>query len=604
MKRTIVCILLAGLLIAACATTGSGAGLSLQDAIEQTAEQIAAELPKGSRLAIVAFEADSDSLSEFIRAELTTALIKRGIEVVARSSIEYINQELDFQMSGYVSDETALSVGKFAAAELLITGQLRHLGNAYRFSATVTRVEEATHVNASSLDVRDDRSTRNMIAALDRQGATVSQPEPAATAVPQTAGAFLDRGILLAMNGEYEIAILDFTEAIQLAPNMVSAYILRARALFASVAIVTSVGENFSGVGSFSTGGNVSAEQAQVYDLAIEDLNTVIRLDPNNAMAYLERGTAYSDKGDHDRAIADYNQAIRLYPNNANGYIARGIVYNIRQDYDRAIADHTQAIRLDPNNFYAYYNRGNVYYYKNDFDRAIADYTQAIRLAPNFASTYNNRGQAHGNKGDFDRAIADFTQAISLNPDDANAYYYRAIVNANKQDYDRAIADFTQVIRIAPNAAEGYYNRGQAYGNKGDFDRAVADFTQVIRLAPNATEGYYNRGLAYFSKQDYDRAIADYTQAIGLYPNAAEAYFQRGGAYLYKQDYDRAIADFTQVIRLAPNADNAYYFRGMAYYYKRDYNRAIADLEAALRINPNDADARQWLENARQARGR
>jgi Flp pilus assembly protein TadD len=46
-----------------------------------------------------------------------------------------------------------------------------------------------------------------------------------------------------------------------------------------------------------------------VYDRAIADFTQAIRLDPNNAKAYRERGLAYNNKGDYDGAIGDCTQA-------------------------------------------------------------------------------------------------------------------------------------------------------------------------------------------------------------------------------------------------------------------------------------------------------
>src|SRR5260221_8901277 len=53
----------------------------------------------------------------------------------------------------------------------------------------------------------------------------------------------------------------------------------------------------------------------------------------------LFRSNAYDDKGDHDHAIADYTQAIRLDPNYASAYMERGIVYKRLKEYDRAVQD-------------------------------------------------------------------------------------------------------------------------------------------------------------------------------------------------------------------------------------------------------------------------
>jgi tetratricopeptide (TPR) repeat protein len=52
--------------------------------------------------------------------------------------------------------------------------------------------------------------------------------------------------------------------------------------------------------------------------------------------------------GDIDRAIADFTQVIRLNPTDAMAYNNRGKAYTDKKDYARAIADFTEALRLDP----------------------------------------------------------------------------------------------------------------------------------------------------------------------------------------------------------------------------------------------------------------
>ena len=67
-----------------------------------------------------------------------------------------------------------------------------------------------------------------------------------------------------------------------------------------------------------------------------------------------------------DQAIAQYTQTIRREPNNAVAYNNRGIAYNRKGDTDRAIADLSQAIKIDPTYADAYNNRGTVYYARGE----------------------------------------------------------------------------------------------------------------------------------------------------------------------------------------------------------------------------------------------
>ncbi|MDR0785930.1 MAG: hypothetical protein LBE74_08665, partial [Treponema sp.] len=110
-------------------------GLSMDEGIAQIARDIEAGLPAGTRIAAVNFESPSARFSDYVLEELQGALVNnKRLVVTERSRLELLRNELTFQVSGDVSDESAASIGKFLGAQALITGSLTELGGGnYRF---------------------------------------------------------------------------------------------------------------------------------------------------------------------------------------------------------------------------------------------------------------------------------------------------------------------------------------------------------------------------------------------------------------------------------------------------------------------------------------
>lgn len=128
---------------------------------------------------------------------------------------------------------------------------------------------------------------------------------------------------------------------------------------------------------------------------AIGYLNDAVRLRPDAASIYYNRGLAYNELKQYQSAISDYTEAIRLNPNNASAYNNRGLVYHNLGQYKLAIQDYNKCIRLRPKYAFTYFHRGNAYTELKQYQYAISDYNEAIRLKPDFELAYNNLGIAY-----------------------------------------------------------------------------------------------------------------------------------------------------------------------------------------------------------------
>jgi Flp pilus assembly protein TadD len=79
-------------------------------------------------------------------------------------------------------------------------------------------------------------------------------------------------------------------------------------------------------------------------------------------------------------AISDCNEAMRIDPNNAIAYNNRGYAYIYTNQYATGIADCTEAIRLNPNYPAAYSNRAYAYQQIGETEKARADRAMTEKL--------------------------------------------------------------------------------------------------------------------------------------------------------------------------------------------------------------------------------
>ncbi len=72
------------------------------------------------------------------------------------------------------------------------------------------------------------------------------------------------------------------------------------------------------------------------YSNAIEEINSAIKLNPNNANYFYVRGTAYQKSNELLKALTDYKQALKINPKHIDAIMKCGIVYGKLNDKNKA----------------------------------------------------------------------------------------------------------------------------------------------------------------------------------------------------------------------------------------------------------------------------
>jgi TolB-like protein len=117
---------------------------TLDNALKDIAEYFNGTIPKKSKLVVLNINSDNERLANYIIEELTIQIVNdENFTVVDRRHLEELRQEMDFQLSGEVSDETAQSIGKKLGASGIISGAISKMGNMYRLRVQSIEVETA-----------------------------------------------------------------------------------------------------------------------------------------------------------------------------------------------------------------------------------------------------------------------------------------------------------------------------------------------------------------------------------------------------------------------------------------------------------------------------
>ncbi|MCL2138161.1 MAG: CsgG/HfaB family protein [Treponema sp.] len=115
------------------ATTNNSSGV--EGALKRAADQIAEKLPRDSLIAIMSVVAEDSDIAEFIAGDLEAILSNlsnKNIKVVDRNQLDELRKERDFQYSGEADDASAISIGKYLGANVIITGSVTGGGNLRR----------------------------------------------------------------------------------------------------------------------------------------------------------------------------------------------------------------------------------------------------------------------------------------------------------------------------------------------------------------------------------------------------------------------------------------------------------------------------------------
>ena len=351
---------------------------------------------------------------------------------------------------------------------------------------------------------------------------------------------------------------------------------------------------------------------------AVADIDRAIEINPQAVNAYIMRADiAIHRDDDFESALADMDKAVKLQPRMPGLYINRAYLrYNL-QDYFGAMADFDYAIELDPYNFRALFNRGILHMEARSYDRALEDFNQVISLNPSFIPAYYNRAVVNMAKGLWNDALGDIEQVMRDDPDLPEPHYMRSEVYSHLGKPSQAHADFEKARRLARVVSDSPEHPDLLPEDNTPEVETSRRFAALVTVDDNAEiqEEYNNTAIRGRVQDRNLRVEPEQWLEVAYYYTPSEL---QNSTYYIKEVEDvnatRSLRNTLRVTSGVPSIDeetSAAHFRSIDYYNSyiaghapraidyigramdfmtlRDYTSAIRDIDRALALTPDFA---------------
>jgi eukaryotic-like serine/threonine-protein kinase len=333
-------------------------------------------------------------------------------------------------------------------------------------------------------------------------------------------------------------------------------------------------------------------------ELAIAEFTNAIQLDPDYANSYAELGFAYllgyqqTNRGGDWVSQAQKNcQKSLAVRETADGRICLGGVDNLTGKSDLAVQEFQKAVQIDPTNEDALRGEADAYLKLGNPAASEAAYQKAISMRPNYWGGYSWLGAFYYNQARYDDAVTQFKKVIELAPVNYRGYSNLGAMYVAKGKYAEALYPLNKSIEIRPNL-EAFNNLGNAYFQLRRFSDAAGAFQRGLNLDDSDWLLWGNLGDALFwSGERRAQAITAYEKAIVRAEQKLEVNPKDTTVLAFLADYNamrghhqKAVEQIEQALARAPEDGEVRLRAAIIFNQLGDTERCLASLEKAVSV--------------------
>lgn len=452
----------------------------------------------------------------------------------------------EFSPQGLPPDQASQLLIMRAAAQLA-TGD---------YPGAQTSATEAERLMPQSVDAQLN-SARIALALRDQSGAE-AKVQRALSINPKSGDALLLKGQLQNLRGDRVGAISTFGEAIAASPNLLAARLERANSLVAS---------------------NEDAK-------AREDVDAVLKLQPNSALAVYLKGAILARAKDYTGADAELTRLGSYISQFPRGFYFLALVkYNLGQGEQAADAA-SHYLAHNPNEPDAIKLAASIEIAGRRYSNAIKILNRSLDLGQADAEVLDLLGQAYSLNGQPAQAVQSLERASALAPDNVGILMRLASVRMAAGNSAGAANDFQHSLEIAPTRTDAAEALVTAALSAGDIDKAVLALAEVKKQEGNSEAVGNLGGLIRMAQVDLDGAAEVLRDTIKRFPQSTQTRINLARVLMVQNKPKEAAQLLKEVLQQQPTNLIALTTMVPILLAEGDTQEAVAAMETAHGADP------------------
>jgi tetratricopeptide (TPR) repeat protein len=283
------------------------------------------------------------------------------------------------------------------------------------------------------------------------------------------------------------------------------------------------------------------------YEDAIVQFSRAIEMDPDLDRAYVNRALAYSKVGNHESSAIDFDRALVFNKKDDELYYFSGKEWYLHGNNKLALTRLTQAVELKKNFLEAYQQRAAVYTSLEQYENALDDYLKCLKINED-AMGYYRLAQTYEKLNRVEDAELAYLESISRNDRIPETFFALGLLQYNENKLPEASQSIHQMLLLEPDNLEGILLQSQILSAQANYPKAIEVLSAASAEFPMEPRVYVLRGDIYGIMNQPPNSIFDYTKAINLDPENAELFLKRAHAYEETRQFDRALEDYERLL--------------------------------------------------------